>query len=71
MAKEKRESKGMHPHHQGAGMPYFEKEHWQKDVADIEVCDKKYTEGEMSNPEHLKKSVDGLANYVKKNSMKY
>lgn len=69
--KEKRESKAMHPHHQGAGMPYFDKEHWQKDAGDIDVCNLKYTSGEMSNPEHLKKSADALSSYVKKNSMKY
>lgn len=67
--KEKRESKGMHPHHQGGGMSTFNREHWEKDPGDIEVCNLKYTSGEMSNPEHLKKSVDALSSYVKKNKM--
>lgn len=64
-------TQGQHPHHKGAGMPYFEKEHWQKNVEDIQVADGKYTEGEMSNPEHLKKSADALASYAKKHKMKY
>ncbi len=58
-------------HGKGAGMPYFEKDHWQKKVEDVSVCDAKYTQGEMSNPEHLKKSVDMLSGYVKKNKMIY
>lgn len=60
-----------HPHHKGAGMSYFEKDHWQKDAGEVETANGKYTEGEMSNPEHLKKSVDGLANYAKKHKQKH
>lgn len=58
-------------HGKGAGMPYFERDHWQKNAGETEVANGKYTQGEMSNPEHLKKSVDGLANYVRKNKMQY
>lgn len=64
-------TQGMHPHHKGAGLPGFHKEHWQKDVADVEMSNGRYTEGEMSNPEHLKKSVDALSKYTKKHKMKY
>lgn len=60
-----------HPHHKGAGMPYFESDHWQKPVEDISVANGKYTQGEMSNPQHLKHSVDELASYAKKHKMKY
>jgi hypothetical protein len=59
-----------HPHHKGAGMPYFEKEHWQKDVADVDMQDKRYC-SEMGAAEELKGQVDKLASYVKKNAMKY
>ena len=59
------------PLQRGAGLPYFHKEHWEKDAGETAVADGKYTEGEMSNPEHLKKSVDMLASYTKKNKMNY
>ena len=55
----------------GGGMPYFHKEHWTKDAGETAVADGKYTSGEMSNPEHLKHSVDALAAYAKKHKMKY
>lgn len=59
-----------HPHHKGAGMAYFEKDHWQKDVKDIELADGKYS-SEMNQEEEYRKSVDGLASYAKKHKMKY
>jgi len=52
-------------------MPKFEAGHWEKKESDVMTANGKYTEGEMSNPEHLKKSVDGLASYAKKHKMKY
>lgn len=60
-----------HPHHKGAGMAGFEKDHWEKKPGDVSVADGKYTQGEMANPEHLKESVNKLASYAKKNKMKY
>ncbi len=54
----------------GGGMPYFERDHWEKKVDDTSVADGKYAT-EMGNPEDLKRSVDSLASYVKKNKMKY
>jgi len=54
----------------GRGMPYFEKDHWEKKPEETGVADLKYAT-EFGNPEDLKRSVDGLANYVKKNKMKY
>lgn len=55
----------------GGGMPNFERDHWEKKPGDTNVADGKYTQGEMSNPEHLKESVNKLASYTKKNKMKY
>jgi hypothetical protein len=54
-----------------AAMPQFNQGHWVKDAGDTNVAEGKYTQGEMSNPEHLKKSVDGLAAYAKKHKMQY
>lgn len=59
-----------HPHHKGGGMPYFEKDHWQKKVDDIEVADERYA-SEMNTEEEYRRSADGLANYAKKHKMKY
>lgn len=45
-------------------------QHWEKDAGDIECCNLKYAgKDSMDNPERLKKSVDKLSGYVKKNSM--
>lgn len=53
-------------HAKHAAMPQFNKGHWEKKEDDVMVADQKYTSGEMSNPEHLKNSVDKLSGYVKK-----
>jgi hypothetical protein len=42
-----------------------------KDPGTTMFADGKYTKGEMENPEHLKRSVDDLAKYTKKNKMNY
>lgn len=52
-------------------MSQFNAGHHEKRPGDTNVADGKYTSGEMSNPEHLKKSVDMLAAYTKKNKMQY
>ena len=52
-------------------MGEFNQGHWEKKPGDTMVSDLKYTSGEMDNPEHLKKSVDGLSSYVRKNKMQY
>lgn len=44
--------------------------HWENKVEDTEVADTRYC-SEMDAPEELKRSVDGMAGYVKKNKMKY
>jgi hypothetical protein len=54
-----------HPHHKGPGMEYFNKDHWQKKVEDIDLADMKYG-SEMNQCEEYKKSVDAFTNYAKK-----
>ena len=45
-------------------------QHWEKDAGETECCNLKYAgKDSMDNPERLKKSVDKLAAYTKKNSM--
>lgn len=44
--------------------------HWEMKPGETSVANGKYA-SEFGNPEDLKKSVDGLASYVKKNKMKY
>lgn len=62
-------SKEAHGKH--TAMKQFNDGHWEKNEGETSTADGKYTSGEMSNPEHLKKSVDMLAGYVKKNKMQY
>ena len=50
-----------------AAMAQFNEGHWEKSQDQIDCCNLKYTSGEMSNPEHLKRNADALASYVKKN----
>lgn len=54
----------------GGGMGYFNKDHWQKNVEDVQMQDSRYA-SEMNTAEEYKKQVDGLANYVKKHKMQY
>ena len=68
MKKEKRMAG--HPHHKGGGMPYFDREHWQKPYAECEVADGKYT-SEFGAPEELHEQVSKLAQYTRKHKMKY
>jgi hypothetical protein len=53
------------------GMGIFNENHWEKKPGEPMLANGKYTEGEMSNPEHLKKSENALASYAKKHKMKY
>lgn len=53
------------------GMADFNQGHYEKKPGEPMLSDLKYTQGEMSNPEHLKESVNKLSSYVKKNKMKY
>lgn len=62
-------SKEAHGKH--SAMSQFNDGHWEKKPGETNTADGKYTSGEMSNPEHLKKSVDMLAAYTKNNKMQY
>lgn len=59
-----------HPAPKGGGMPYFAKDHWQKNVEDVIVADERYS-SEMNQCEEYKKSVDALANYAKKHKAQH
>lgn len=59
-----------HPAPKDGGMPYFERDHWQKKVEDVEVNDERYA-SEMNTEEEYRKSVDALAGYTRKHKMKY
>jgi hypothetical protein len=58
-------------HGQKAAMKQFNEGHHVKEMGMLSSADGKYTSGEMDNPEHLKKSVEGLAGYAKKHKMQY
>ena len=60
-----------HPHQNGTGMEGFNRDHYEKNQAEPMLADLKYTNGDMSNPENLKNSVDKLSSYVRKNKMKH
>jgi hypothetical protein len=62
-------SKEAHGKHNA--MAQFNEGHWKKNEGDLGTSNLKYTQGEMANPEHLKKSNDALASYVKKNKMSH
>lgn len=53
-----------HPTPKGGGMPYFNKDHWQKDIPDTEVAGGRYA-SEMNGCEEYKTMVDKQAKYVK------
>lgn len=52
-------------------MAQFHEGHHEKKMSELATADGKYTSGEMENPEHLAKSVQGLAGYAKKHKMQY
>jgi len=52
-------------------MAQFNEGHHEKKMSGLDYADGKYTSGEMSNPEHLEKSVKELAGYAKKHKMNY
>lgn len=52
------------------GMGYFNKEHWEEKVSDVEVAGGRYC-SEMGAKEELKGQVDKLAGYVKSHRMQY
>jgi hypothetical protein len=54
----------------GLRSPTMPKEHFEHKAEDIPVCGEKYAT-EFGNPSDLQRAAAGLANYVKKNVMKY
>lgn len=46
------------------GMPYFNKDHWEKDVKDTDVAGGRYS-SEMNQKAEYGESVNKLASYVK------
>jgi hypothetical protein len=62
-------SKEAHSKHNA--MAQFNEGHHEKKMADVSVADGKYTSGEMSNPEHLKESVNKLAAYARKHKAQH
>jgi hypothetical protein len=59
-----------HPHDKMAAMPQFNEGHWEKKSADVDVGGSRYT-SEFGQQEEYKKSVDGLASYLKKHKAKH
>ena len=53
-----------HPKPKGGGMPYFEKEHWQKDVNDVELSDGRYS-SQMNQLEEYTEMVNKQAKFMK------
>lgn len=51
-------------------MSDFNKPHWEKKMDDVSVADGRYS-SEMDQAAEYKKSVDGLANYVKSHKAKH
>ncbi len=58
-------------HAKKSAMPQFNEGHWEKKQGMLSTSDGRYTSGEMDNPEHLSKSVAGLASYAKKHRAKH
>lgn len=52
------------------GMPYFERDHWEKKMDDVSVADGRYS-SEMNQEQEYKKSVDALAEYARKHKAKH
>lgn len=65
----KNKKHGAHPHDKMTAMSQFNEGHWEKEGGATSVSDLRYA-GEFSNPEDLKRSVDGLSSYVKAHRMK-
>lgn len=59
-----------HPHDKISAMPQFNEGHWEKKMDDVDIADGRYS-SEMNQAEEYKRSVDGLANYVKTHKAKH
>ena len=58
-------------HSKHNAMSQFNEGHHEKKPGDTLKSGMKYTQGEMSNPEHLKGSVDKLSGYAKKHKAEH
>lgn len=65
-----KENKGKGSVHKEGAMAEFNEGHWQEKVPETEVGNGRYA-SEMNAKEELKKSVDGLAGYVKKHKAQH
>jgi hypothetical protein len=57
----RKESPAAHP---GGGMPYFNRDHWEKKAPDVETAGGRYS-SEFNQLEEYTASVDKTAGYVK------
>jgi len=51
-----------HPHHKGAGMPGFTRDHWSDKMGNLDCGESKYSKGDPAK--ELAASVKKLNNYV-------
>lgn len=61
----------MKKHKEGMRSPTMPKDHFEHDEGRLNPTSKLKYATEFGNPEDLDRSTEGLANYVKKNRMKY
>lgn len=61
----------MKEHKSGMKSPRMPKDHFERDEGQLNPCCGEKYATEMGNPADLDKNSKGLADYVKKNKMKY
>ena len=55
----------------GEGYSVMKKDHFEKNLGQVDVADTKYAKSDVNNEPELKASVDNLTRYVKNHRMKY
>jgi len=55
----------------GRGMPYFQNDHWQKNVEDVNLGGTKYNPSEMNQVGEYKEMVDKQSAYLKKHKAQH
>jgi hypothetical protein len=55
----------------GIGFAAMNKDHWERKEDCLNVSDLRYAKSDVDNEPEIKANADALANYVKKNRMKY
>lgn len=53
------------------GMAIFNQGHFEKKYEPVKCSDGRYADGEMSNPESLKRNADALSAYAKSHKAKH